>query len=141
MRVCLPVLGLLSMATWSVWSAAAPPEPRTGKDVVEQVCAACHATGAHGAPKIGDAHAWERLSARGLTSLTESAIKGTREVRAHSGSPGQWRVNEARAQWRVGYMPARGGNPGLSDLEIKRGITYMVNASGGHWEEPPAPPQ
>lgn len=33
-------------------------------------------------------------------------------------------------------MPAHAGNPGLTDFEIKRAITYMVNESGGHWNEP-----
>ena len=33
-------------------------------------------------------------------------------------------------------MPAHGGNPNLSYVEIQRAITYMVNQSGGHWTEP-----
>jgi cytochrome c5 len=33
-------------------------------------------------------------------------------------------------------MPAHGGNPGVSDIEIERAIVYMVNQSGGHWVEP-----
>lgn len=85
---------------------------RSGKQVVDQVCAACHATGAKGAPRIGNEDAWAPLASRGLTSLTESALKGIRN------------------------MPPHGGNPGLSDLEIERAITYMVNRSGGHWTEP-----
>ena len=85
---------------------------RTGKQVVDQVCAACHGTGAKGAPRIGDQHAWTPLASRGLTSLTGSALKGIRD------------------------MPAHGGSPGLSDLEIERAITYMVNRSGGQWTEP-----
>src|SRR4029079_18910715 len=36
----------------------------------------------------------------------------------------------------VRKMPPHGGNPGLSDIELKRAITYMVNQSGGHWAEP-----
>jgi len=85
---------------------------RSGKEVVDAVCSACHATGANGAPKIGDKRAWSKLESRGLSSLTRSALKGVRK------------------------MPAHGGNPAVSDLEISRAVTYMVNQSGGHWTEP-----
>ena len=33
-------------------------------------------------------------------------------------------------------MPAHGGSPGVSSIEIERAIIYMVNQSGGHWIEP-----
>ncbi|MDH3288749.1 MAG: c-type cytochrome [Betaproteobacteria bacterium] len=93
-------------------AASAQIDGRSGKQVVDEVCAACHATGATGAPRIGNKDAWAPLASRGLTSLTESALKGIRN------------------------MPSHGGNPGLSDLEIERAITYMVNRSGGEWIEP-----
>lgn len=83
-----------------------------GKHVVDAVCASCHAKGAKGAPKIGDQKAWSKRAARGLSSLTESALKGLRQ------------------------MPSHGGNPDLSDLEIARAVAYMVNQSGGKWVEP-----
>ena len=85
---------------------------RSGKDVVESVCFTCHGTGAQGAPKIGDRKAWSSRASQGLTSLTQHALKGIRQ------------------------MPPHGGNPGLTDLEIGRAITYMVNQSGGRWVEP-----
>ena len=92
--------------------ANAQSRERSGKEVVEAVCAACHRTGAKGAPKIGDRKAWSQLASRGLTSLTESALTGVRN------------------------MPAHGGDLALSDIEIERAITYMVNQSGGKWTEP-----
>jgi cytochrome c5 len=85
---------------------------RSGKQVVEAVCAACHATGANGAPKIGDQKAWSKRASQGLTSLTQHALEGIRK------------------------MPSHGGNPGLTDLEIGRAVAYMVNQSGGRWVEP-----
>ena len=91
---------------------AAQGRDRSGKEVVAAVCSACHATGAHGAPKIGDEKAWHKRAERGLGALTQIALNGIRK------------------------MPAHGGNPNLSDLEIQRAITYMVNQSGGHWTEP-----
>ena len=131
MRSRLLFVTLLSMLGLSgMPSAAAQSEARTGKQVVDEVCAACHASGANGAPRIGDADAWTPRAARGLANLTENAVKGMRNMRAHGGSPGQWRPAAARAQWRVGDMPARGGNPVLTDLEIERAVIYMVNMSG-----------
>lgn len=85
---------------------------RSGKDVVEAVCASCHKAGAQGAPKIGDRKAWGKRASQGLTSLTQHALDGIRR------------------------MPAHGGNPGLTDLEIGRAVAYMVNQSGGRWIEP-----
>ena len=85
---------------------------RSGKDVVDAVCAECHATGVDGAPKVGDADAWSSRASQGLSSLTEHALEGVRK------------------------MPAHGGHPELSDLEIARAVTYMVNQSGGNWVEP-----
>ena len=92
--------------------AVAQNAERSGKEVVESLCVSCHATGASGAPKIGDKKAWSKLAARGLSGLSKSALKGIRG------------------------MPPHGGNPNLTDTEIERAITYMVNQSGGHWNEP-----
>jgi cytochrome c5 len=108
----MTVIALSFAATWAPPAAAAQTRERSGEEVVQAVCAACHRTGAKGSPKIGDKQAWARLASRGLTSLTDSALKGVRN------------------------MPAHGGNPSLTDGEIERAITYMVNQSGGQWVEP-----
>lgn len=92
--------------------AYAQGRERGGKEVVDTVCAACHATGANGAPKIGDKQAWSKRASQGLSSLTQHALSGIRK------------------------MPAHGGNPTLTDLEIGRAVAYMVNQSGGKWIEP-----
>jgi cytochrome c5 len=99
-------------ASFTPQTASAQAIERSGKEVVDAVCAKCHQTGAKGAPKIGDNKAWAKLSSRGLTGLTESALKGIRQ------------------------MPGHGGDLTLSDIEIERAITYMVNQSGGKWTEP-----
>jgi cytochrome c5 len=103
-----------STAALAIAAQAAPAQvpEKSGKEVVDSVCVSCHGTGKNGAPKIGDRKAWAKRAAQGLTGLTENALKGIRQ------------------------MPAHGGNPGLTDLEVGRAVTYMVNRSGGHWVEP-----
>jgi cytochrome c5 len=99
-------------AVFSMQGAVAQTAERSGKAVVDVVCAKCHATGEKGAPKIGDKQAWRERAEQGLGGLTEHAVKGVRQ------------------------MPAHGGSSNLTDLEIGRAITYMVNMSGGKWKEP-----
>ena len=102
----------LVAAAFAPDSEAYFPGDRSGKEVVEHVCAACHGSGVQGAPMIGDAKAWEPRAKRGLSNLTQSALEGVRR------------------------MPPHGGSLSLNDIELKRAITYMVNQSGGSWVEP-----
>lgn len=86
---------------------------RSGREVVETVCAGCHAEGRDGAPKIGDLAVWTQRGQGGLAKLANSAIAGT------------------------GKMPAHGGQPNLSDLELSRAIAYM--STGGRAADPSKP--
>ena len=97
---------------------AAPVEKgqRAGEQIVKQLCATCHETGAAGAPKIGDKAAWAKLLGEGQKHLVETAIKG------------------------VKAMPPRGGDPSLTDIEVERAVVFMANRSGGSFKEP-APPK
>lgn len=104
--------GFLGIGAAGAAVAAGATGERSGKQVVEAACAACHASGKDGAPRMGDRDAWSKLAARGLTSLTATALTGIRK------------------------MPAHGGSAESSDLEISRAIAYMVNQSGGKWIEP-----
>ena len=111
LRPCLVAL-LAFVAAAAPQLAGAQTTELSGKEVVDAVCSGCHGSGANGAPKIGDRQAWKKRASRGLSSLTDNALKGIRK------------------------MPPHGGSQKLSDLEIKRAITYMVNQSGGKWAEP-----
>ncbi|MBK7060618.1 MAG: cytochrome c5 family protein [Rubrivivax sp.] len=94
--------------------ASAPVVLRTGEQVYQGQCSACHGTGAAGAPKLGDAGAWgPRLSA-GYEALLNSSLKGK------------------------GAMSPQGGGE-FSDFEIGRAVVYMANQSGGKLAEPKAP--
>jgi cytochrome c5 len=118
-----PVLASPSIRRWAVGavvlaaalaagSALAQGGARSGQQVVTSACASCHASGKDGAPKIGDKQAWAKRAELGLTTLTQEALTGIRR------------------------MPAHGGSPGLSDVEVQRAIIAMVNQSGGRWVEP-----
>jgi cytochrome c5 len=76
-----------------------------GKEVYTQVCSGCHSSGVAGAPKFGDKEAWAPRISQGMDKLFQSAIHGK------------------------GNMPARGGQPGLSDQDIRAAINYMVSNS------------
>lgn len=108
----LPAIALCAVLSTFSPGADAQRTQRQGKEVVDAVCGACHASGKEGAPRIGDAKAWASRASQGLTALTDHALKGIRK------------------------MPAHGGNKGVSDIEIERAIVYMVNQSGGNWVEP-----
>ena len=97
--------------------ASKPRELQTGEQVYKAVCASCHASGAAGAPKFGDAAAWSARLGKGYDGLLASVVKGK------------------------GAMPARGGaSPAdISDYELGRAVVYLANSAGGTLPEPKAP--
>lgn len=95
--------------------ANAPKVLQTGQAVYTAVCAACHGSGAAGAPKLADAGAWRARIAQGYDTLVQHAVQGIR------------------------LMPAKGGNPDLDDIEVARAVVYMSNQSGAKFKEPEAP--
>jgi cytochrome c5 len=94
--------------------ASGPAVLRTGEQVFQAQCSACHTSGAAGAPKVGDAAAWGPRVATGYDALLNSALKGK------------------------GAMAAQGGGE-FSDLEIGRAVVYLANQGGGKFAEPKAP--
>lgn len=89
-------------------------EPKTGEQVYQAQCVACHAAGLVGAPKFGDAAAWAPRNATGYEAMLTSALKGK------------------------GNMAAQGGGA-FADFEVGRAVAYMANAAGAKFEEPKAP--
>lgn len=83
--------------------AAVASAPKSGKEVFNGVCTACHTAGVMNAPKLGDKAAWGPRIAKGEDGLVQSAIKG------------------------LNAMPPKGGNPSLSDDEIKATVQYMLS--------------
>lgn len=103
------------VAGFALVDASAPKVAKTGQQVYESTCASCHATGVADAPKLGDAAAWGPLINEGFAALMKVALEGE------------------------GAMPARGGNPTLSDFEIARAVVYMTNQAGGSFPDPVDP--
>jgi cytochrome c5 len=87
---------------------------KTGEQVFQAQCSACHTTGAAGAPKFGDEAAWAPRIKNGFEALLNSALKGK------------------------GNMGPQGGGD-FSDLEIARAVVYMANKGGAKFDEPKAP--
>lgn len=84
---------------------------KSGEEVVKGVCAMCHAAGLMSSPKIGDKGQWQPRIAQGYETLVKHAIEGIRS------------------------MPARGGNPSLTDNEVANAVAYMANQSGAKFKE------
>ena len=95
-------LGIVSSMTAIADAAKAG---RTGKQVYEAFCNACHGTGAAGAPKFGD-KVWVQMEKKeGLKELVKAAIKGEKA------------------------MPPRGGCTECTDAEIRAAVQYMIDAA------------
>ena len=87
---------LQPVGTVAVVDPNAPRVEKRGKEIVEAVCAACHATGALNAPKIGDKAAWGKLIKEGQDRLTADAMKGVRQMPPRGGAAaGAWAVTAA----------------------------------------------
>lgn len=87
---------------------------KSGEEVFKAQCSACHATGAAGAPKLGDTAAWGGRIKTGFDALLHSAIAGK------------------------GAMAPQGGGA-FNEVEIGRAVAYMANAAGAKFAEPAAP--
>ncbi|MCF8197898.1 MAG: c-type cytochrome [Sulfuritalea sp.] len=93
--------------------AAAAGAARSGEQIYNASCAACHNTGVANAPKLGDNAAWAPRIALGLDGLLKSAIAGKNA------------------------MPPKGGSD-ASDTELASTIVYLANKSGASFKEPAA---
>lgn len=87
---------------------------RSGEDIVNAACGACHVPGVANAPKIGDAAAWGTVAKKGLAEMLKTVIAGK------------------------GAMPPRGGVADAADAELARAIVHMAMRSGVKLKEPAA---
>ena len=76
-----------------------------GEQVYTGACVACHSAGVLGAPVMGDEAAWQTRYQQGLDTLVSHAVNG------------------------YNAMPAKGGNPSLTEDEIRNAVVYMLEQS------------
>ena len=81
--------------------------PRSGEEVYNGACVACHSSGAGGAPVVGDVVAWADRIAKGMDALHQSGLNGVAGT----------------------SMIARGGCMNCEDEEIIAAVNYMVENS------------
>jgi len=74
---------------------------KSGADLVQGACSACHIAGVAGAPALDDSAEWAKRAEAGLDALVASVINGK------------------------GAMPARGGSA-YSDEEIRVAVEHML---------------
>jgi cytochrome c5 len=95
--------GAPAIAAQPATAPAAAVDEGPGAAIYNQACFACHASGAAGAPKLGDQAAWEPRVATGIDAMLQTAINGK------------------------GAMPPRGTCATCSDEDLRAAIEYMVS--------------
>ena len=78
---------------------------KSAEEIYNSSCMACHTTGAAGAPKLGDAGAWDERLRKGIEEVYANAING------------------------INGMPPKGTCMSCSDDEIKETVDYIVENS------------
>lgn len=84
-------------------AAASSHDLAAGEAAYKASCFACHDYGVAGAPRLGDAAAWEARIATGYDALLKTALNGK------------------------GAMPAKGGAANLSDAEVGNVVAFMMD--------------
>ncbi|QEY24438.1 c-type cytochrome [Neisseria animalis] len=93
-----------------------PVGERTGEQIFNKVCIQCHAADSivPNAPRFENKADWASRIAQGFDTLFDHALNG------------------------FNTMPAKGGAADLTDLELKRVVTYLANSAGGNFPDPDA---
>ncbi|HKJ05238.1 MAG TPA: c-type cytochrome [Geopsychrobacteraceae bacterium] len=80
-----------------------PSSGSQGEKVYLSTCSGCHKTGLSDAPKLGDKNDWSSLVVKDRDILVQNTLNG------------------------IGAMPPKGGNPSLSEDDIRAAVDYMID--------------
>ena len=78
---------------------------KSGESIYQKNCLGCHASGAAGAPKMGDSAAWTARLEKGMDMLVANAVNG------------------------IGGMPPKGLCMDCSEDDIESAVQYMLDGS------------
>lgn len=118
MKRYLSIGALIGFATISLNSHADEKvtpnawQGKSGEEVYNTLCLACHKEGIADAPKLGDKAAWADLIEEGQSVLTAHAWVGVRA------------------------MPAKGGQPDLTLEAFADAVAWMASKAGADWKTP-----
>lgn len=106
-RVITDASAVQNVAMTAATGGAARQTTKSGEEVFKALCHTCHVPGLMGAPQVSNTAEWQqRLAKRGIKTLYNHAIHG------------------------FNAMPPRGGNPNLSNKEVKAAVDYMLSRAG-----------
>lgn len=77
-----------------------------GRLIYQRACASCHDEGFNGAPRLGVPSDWVKLDALGADGYTQITIAG------------------------IGIMPPRGGQPEMTDEQVRAAVEYILDEIG-----------
>lgn len=98
---------VVAAAPVAVSAITTAPAVSEGEKIYSGVCQACHIAGVAGAPKLDDAAAWAPRIALGEDALVASVVNGK------------------------GAMPPMGGNPALTEPQVRAAVAYIISKTSG----------
>ncbi|WP_158700928.1 c-type cytochrome [Phytohalomonas tamaricis] len=97
--------GLAAQASAAELPAQNADHQALGKKIYEQTCAGCHNVGVMNSPRFGDKRTLSALENKSIETLYTHTIEGYRG------------------------MPPKGGDPSLSEKEVKAAVDYLVHSA------------
>lgn len=95
---------IVTVSLGAILGTSMPLSAQDGQRVYELYCAMCHGNDMMGAPRYGEKKEWGGRLSQGEAVLIEHAIKGFNK------------------------MPAKGGNGGLTDEDVRAATLHLLSS-------------